>query len=161
MWPVLASAIAVLVMAVPARAGDRDFDRVVHAFENQYGKRKLSIPFLGFANFLVKVARPAGARDFKLAVFEDIDSGRHPGPQELDEMMRPMSSGGWVPFVRVNSRRSGERVQIYSRRNGTKNWELLIATLERNEAVLMRVRLNPETLAKWVNDPSRMARHRN
>lgn len=156
----LAALAAALASAVPARPADRDFDHVVRAFETQYGKRKLSIPLLGFANLLVKVARPAGARDFKLAVFEDIDTRRHPGPEELDRLMRPLPAGGWAPFVRVHSRRSGERVQIYSRRKGTDDWELLIATLERSEAVVLRVRLNPETLSQWVHSPGRMARRR-
>ena len=152
--------LVLALAAMPGVAGDREFDQAVKAFEQQYGKRKLSIPFFGVATFLVKAARPAGARDLKLAVFEDIDSRRHPAPGELDEMMRPMGAGGWLPFVRVHNRRAGERVQIYSRRKGTKDWELMIATLERNEAVLMRVRLNPESVAKWMNSPGRMARDR-
>ena len=158
MWRAPGAALAFVLLAAPLGARDREFDRVVRAFEHQYGKRKLSIPLLGFANLFVKVARPAGARDFKLAIFEDVDSRRHPAPEDLDAMMRPAAAGGWAPFVRVNSRRSGERVQIYSRRKGTSDWELLIATLERSEAVVLRVELNPESLSRWVNNPAAMAR---
>ena len=146
-------------LALPARAGDRDFDHLVHQLEGQYGKRKLSIPFFGFANFVVRVARPAGARDLKVAIFEDIDGRRHPRVDELDAWTRTLAAGSWKPFVRVNERRSGERVQVYSRRRGTNDWELLVATLERSEAVLARVRVNPEELARWVNRPAQMARH--
>ena len=161
MWRASAAALALAIMAAPLGARDREFDRVVRAFEDQYGKRKLSIPLLGFANLFVKVARPAGARDFKLAIFEDIDSRRHPAPDDLDAIVRPAAAGGWAPFVRVNSRRNGERVQIYSRRKGTSDWELLIATLERKEAVVVRVELNPESLSRWVNNPSGMVRRHN
>jgi hypothetical protein len=133
-----------------APASDSDFDRLVRSMESEYGTKRLTIPFFGVVNFFVKTIRPAGARDVKLAIFEDIDGRLHPTEQRLNEMAQ-----GWKPFVRVQSKR--ERVHIYSREAG-KDWELLLATLERNEAVVMRVRVNPDGLAKWVNNPLVMAR---
>jgi hypothetical protein len=67
-----------------------------------------------------------------------------------------MPAQGWSRFVRVQSRRNGERVNIYSRRVN-KDWELFVITLERNQAVVLRLRVNPDGLAKWVSDPVTMA----
>jgi hypothetical protein len=132
-----------------------EFEALVRNMESHYGSKKTYIPLLGFANFLVKIARPAGTKDFKLAVFEDVDWRRHPSAEHL-EMFLPH---GWKPFVRVVSNKKGERVHIYSRQSH-RDHELTIATFERDEAVIVRVRLDPDRLARWVNDPVRMCRSR-
>ena len=143
-----------LVFTSIATAADRDFDFLVQQMESNYGTRKMYIPMLGFVNFLVKVARPAGTRDFKLAVFENVDSDRHPSVEQLDDIFLPR---GWKPFIRVVSNRDRERVHIYSRQTH-RDHELMITTLERREAVMARVRLNAESLARWVNNPIVMGR---
>jgi hypothetical protein len=40
-----------------------------------------------------------------------------------------------------------------------KDWRLLITAVERDEATVMQLRLNPDGLAKWMNDPEHCARH--
>ena len=57
---------------------------------------------MGVANFFVKVARPAGTKDFKLAVFEHIDDRYHPSAEQLETTFQPQ---GWKPFVKVVSRK--------------------------------------------------------
>jgi hypothetical protein len=139
-------------------AGDRDFDVIVRAMENQYGTKKLYIPLMGVANFFVKIARPAGTRDFKLAVFEGVDDRLHPSPDQLERVLRSRPGHGWSRFITVDERRSGERVHVYGCRSGKDHWELFLIALERREAVVMRLRLNPAGLAKWLDHPHRMAR---
>lgn len=152
----IAPLISVSLILAPAAFAGSDFDSLVRAMESNYGTKRLHIPFLGFANFIVKVARPAGTKDFKLAVFEDVDSSLHPSAERLGTTFQPQ---GWKPFVKVVSRKSGERVYIYARQSH-QDHELLITTLERNEATMVQVRLNAERLAKWVNDPVRMCRRK-
>ena len=53
---------------------DSEFDHVVKAIEVHYHTKRTHIPFLGVANVFVKVAHPAGASEFKLAIFEDLKS---------------------------------------------------------------------------------------
>jgi hypothetical protein len=146
--------VLLAVLCLPLAAFDRDFDSLVHNMESEYGTKRVHIPFMGFANFVVKIARPAGTSDLKLAVFEHVDTNRHPSPERLDATFMPR---GWKPFVRVLSNRSGSRVQIYARQSH-RDHELLIATFERDEAVVIRVRVNAEQLAKWVNNPVAMGR---
>lgn len=145
--------VALLLLALPLLAGN-DFDTLVRVMESNYGTRRLQIPFMGFANFLVKVARPAGTKDFKLAVFEHVDASRHPSAEQLDAAFQPQ---GWKPFVKVMSNRKGERVHLYARQSQSDH-ELLITTLERSEAVMVRVRVNADHLARWVNNPVGMCR---
>jgi hypothetical protein len=145
--------IAFLILVSTAFAGS-DFDLLVRAIESNYGTKRLQIPFMGVANFLVKVTRPAGTKDFKLAVFEHVDDRLHPSADQLETTFQPQ---GWRPFVKVVSRKSGERVHIYARQSH-RDHELLITTLERNEATMVQVRVDADRLARWVNDPVRMCR---
>ena len=146
-----------LLGSAAAHAGDREFDLIVRDLESHYGSRRLAIPFFGVVNFFVKTIRPAGARDIKLAIFENVDERRHPSDERLDDIFGSLPAQNWSRFVRVQSNRSRERVHIYSRKVKS-DWELLITTFERKEAVVVRVRLNPDGLAKWVHHPAIMAR---
>ncbi len=135
-----------------ANAGDEEFDRLIRGIESRYGVKKTSIPLFGVANLFVKVARPAGASDMKLAIFEDLDAEKLMSDRSFDSLLADLPEQGWRPFVRVESPRDRERVRIYSRMAG-KKWELLISTFEPGEAVVMKVRLSPDALAEWIADP--------
>jgi hypothetical protein len=147
---------AFLAVCSAAVAGDAQFDRVVKAIESHYGTKQTHIPFLGVADFFVKVRRPAGAGEFKLAVFENLDSSRASGdPAELDRVMSGVS--GLHPLVRVHSRRNGEATYIYADESG-KSAKMLIATFERNQATVVQVKLDVNTLLKTVEDPEGAAK---
>jgi hypothetical protein len=145
-----------MLFALAVHAGDREFDYIVRSMEAEFGQKRMFIPFLGVANFFVKTIRPAGARDLKLAVFEGVARYRHPSDERLDQILTLQSGQGWARFVRVQSKRNPERVNIYARRVN-KDWELFVTSVERNEAVFIRVRVNPDGLARWVENPIGMA----
>ena len=70
--PLFVIMIALLVSpSFFALAKGKGFKDVVKHIETNYGAKKVRIPFLGLANFAVKLVRPAGVKGFKLAVFED------------------------------------------------------------------------------------------
>lgn len=134
-------------------ASDADFDRVVKAIESHYGTKQTHIPFMGVANLFVKVGRPEGAGEFKLAVFQDLDSSRTTGdPNELDRVMKGISGPTLRPLVRVHSRRNAAATYIYASEAG-KSAKMLIATFERREATVVQVKLDSNMLLKALDDP--------
>src|SRR5882724_6888564 len=72
--------------AITALAGD--FDKLVKQIESQYKVKQRRIPFLGLAGFAVKIIRPAGVKEFKLAVFDDYDFTNKPGDNNFKYYMR-------------------------------------------------------------------------
>ncbi|MFB3829410.1 MAG: hypothetical protein ACE15B_21755 [Bryobacteraceae bacterium] len=148
----LAAALALAAGMLPA--GDRQFDALVRGVESDYGVSRTRIPFFGVVNFFVKVARPAGTRDLRLAVFEDFSPGGD-FTSRLESRLDP----AWRPMVRVHSRRNGERTAIYVQMG--KDLRLLIAAAERRETSLIQLRLNQRALLKWIEDPARRAWDRN
>ena len=140
-----------LAVTSAAFAGDWEFDHIVKAIESHYGAKRTHIPFMGLANFAVMVTHPAGTRGFKLAVFEDLKSSRE-DRIELDRFMNGISGGGLQPLIRVHSRRNGESTYIFMGDEG-KSTKVLIATFERNEATVVEVKVNMDTLLRMINQP--------
>jgi hypothetical protein len=145
--------VLLLVSMGAGFAGDWEFDHVVNAIESHYGTQRTHIPFLGLASFVVNVARPAGASGFKLAVFENLRSA--PGYRDradLDRFMDGLSGGGLHRVVCARSRRDGEATYIYVGEVGSST-KMLIATFERDEATVIQVKVNIETLLKTIEAP--------
>ena len=136
---------------------DPEFDRIVKAIESHYGTRPLHIPFIGVADFFVKVAHPEGVGGVKLAVFEglkDLRTADDPRDwRERDHLMDKLASASLHPMVRVHSRHDGEATYIFMGPSG-KSTRLLIATFERNEATVIEVKADIETLMQSLQDPS-------
>jgi hypothetical protein len=152
---------AFLAVSTAAFGADREFDSIVHAIESHYGTTRTQIPFMGVASLFVKVARPAGTSDFKLAVFQDLESapGYRAGNRngytdhdELDNFMSHLSVSGMRPIVRVHSRRDGESTYIYSGEIG-RSTKMLLATFQRNQATVIEVKVNMATLLNWIKSP--------
>ena len=141
-------ALALLVMLLPATtfAGD-DFTRILKQVETHYGKRHMKIPFLGMVTFASHLTRPLGASDFKLAVLNGNDDTGfhgipdfHPGPE-------------WQAFIRTTSHNGDGHTVMYARDEG-KAIRTLMLVVDRNEAVVMQLRMDPARFGKFVSERS-------
>jgi len=132
---------------------DSEFDHVVRAIETHYHAKRTHIPFLGLANLVVKVAHPAGASEFKLAVFEDMQSPDERDRRELDRFMSGLRFGRLRPLVRVHSSRDRESVYIFAEDDFSKSTRMLIATFQSDQATVIQVRVNIDELMKWIDSP--------
>jgi hypothetical protein len=140
-----------LAAASTVYGADWEFDRIVHAIERHYGVKPTAIPMMGVASFLVKVVRPAGASGFKLATFEDLRNDDR-DPLDLDRFMSEVTTGGLHRVVVTRSRPNQESTYILAGEVG-KSTKLLIATFERNEATVIEVQVNVETLLRLIGSP--------
>jgi hypothetical protein len=159
--PLPVAVLTALLASGAAFGGDAEFDRLVKSIESHYGTKPLQVPFMGMANFFVKVAHPEGAAGLKLAVFENLRDLKSEGDpdawRERDRLMDSLSGSHLHPMVRVHSRHDGQATYIFMDEGG-KSARLLIATFERNEATVIEVKANIATLLKSLQDPSH-ARH--
>lgn len=147
---------AAAVWAPSALAVDRDFKDIVRLISDELHAKPMRIPLFGLVNTFAFVARPAGVKHLDIAVFENVDGHQFAGNlrMKLDRVV----GHGWRPFVSVQSQRGGERVVVYMQPDG-KDCRLLVTTLQRNEATVIQLSLNPEGLQRWVEDPVRAALH--
>ncbi len=143
----LAANLVLLAFSVPVLLPAGDFNDLVREFSLQTGAHETKIPFLGFARFVVGVARPTGVSDFKLAVFEDVHGHQ---PDFIDTAEGVVSKDGWNRIVRVRSK-NGESTAIYMRPEG-KRVRMLITTVDAGDAVFVETRIKPEQIVKFVDE---------
>ena len=150
-----------------AFAGDRDpssgfhgheFNGVVHAIEDHYGVRHMRIPFLSFA--MSFAARPAGVSGIRLAVFEDF----HPSPasmhagasEDLQNVVEHSLGPDWHLFVRTRTQDDSDDTLIYVNL-GEARLEMMIVTIEPDEATVVEMNLSDRALKKWLDEPKESA----
>jgi hypothetical protein len=136
-----------LTLSGAAFGGDWEFEHIVKAVESRYAANRTHIPLMGVANLFVKVAHPAGASGFKLAVFEHLNGPRdYSDLVELDRFMKGLCVNGLHSLVRVHSRRGAESSTYIFAGDVRKTTNMLIATFGRTEATVIQVKVNRNTL---------------
>ena len=150
---IYALALAVVISGFhnTARASDPAFDAITKHLKTQYKAKKRRVPFMGLANFAVKIMHPAGVKSVKLAIFEELDHAPAAGNNELSLIMRNALSPEWQPLVRIRSR-DGEQLYVYATDEGN-SVKLLVVNIDGSDAFVARVKLNPEKLKEFLNDP--------
>ena len=139
--------IALLALAIwPSLLPANDFDWLVREFSRESGAKRVHVPFFGLARFVVAVGHPAGTTDLKLAIFErgDLETLR------FSSLTDRAVGRSWKPMVRVRSSR-GESTNIYARPDG-KHLNLLITSLDGDEATFVEVRIQPQSLIRFVDE---------
>ncbi len=135
-----------LCLMLPASMlGGDDFKDILRRAENYYGRSHMKIPFLGMVTFASHLTRPLGASDLRIAIIDGVGSRSgvpdfHPGPE-------------WRAFLRTTSR-NGEHTVMYGREEGHAVRTLMVV-LDKDEAVVMQMRLDPGRFAKFVAEKSR------
>jgi VWFA-related protein len=151
----VAVALLLLFSAPAALASDKDFKMIVKNIESSYNARRKNIPFLGLAGFLVKIVKPAGVKDVKLAIFEDQDFTPGPHDSEFQKTIEKSFKDKWQPVVRSNLRAEGNRSYVYSQPAG-KDVELLSVTFARRQAIVVQAKIDPQSLMKFLENPQIM-----
>lgn len=151
---VLAGVLLALAFSAarPAVAGDPSFGSFVKRLEGEYSLRRTYIPFIWLAKAVVWVARPAGVSRLDIAIFENQDLSPLARAADLQNRVHSFLGLGWKPFVEVHAPRRAERVLLYARETG-RDMEMFILCVEKNQAVALLTRVNPEALSRAIEDP--------
>ena len=149
-------AMLAILTAVPARAGDREFHEIVNRLAAAYHQKPM--PFMGFVSFVARFAQPQGVSGIKFAIFDDIDPSLSPNESELDSFMQSVVGSEYQPFVRVRSHRDHEQTYVYLR-NLKDTSEMLVVTIDSSDAVVVKMRLKPEAMKDWMDDPVGEGKH--
>lgn len=149
----LVAAALTLAITLPLHAG---FGEIARALDSQRGVKRVSLPFLSLARIAVWLVEPAGVGDFQLATFtgaENVD------PRAVELMMRQKVGRGFTPLVQVRSKK-GEWSFIYVRPSRDRERvELILLTNGDKETVLVRVDVDAEEVARYIEaEPRNVSR---
>jgi hypothetical protein len=137
------------------QAQTAEYGSVVKLVESHFHVKHKGTPFI--ANLAVKVVRPRGVRDFKLATFEDQDFSAPGADTEFGMAVRRLLTPVWQPLVQTRNRQDGEQTYVYLREDGD-NFKVMVVTIERRDATVLQAEVSPQTLVKWIKDPDKIGR---
>jgi hypothetical protein len=86
-----------------------------------------------------------------VAIFETPD-GPPPDSGRFDAIMRRAGGGHWDSAIRIHSRHDRQWTYIYVRPEG-RDWRMLIATFQPANTIILQAKVDPEFLARALDDP--------
>lgn len=137
--------------AAAQKSKGNGFDAITRHLKARYQAKKKSIPFFGLAKFGIRIIKPAGVKSINVSLFEGLRNTGQLSDDELSSMMRESLSEEWQPLLSVRHR-NGNQIYIYAAEEG-KDVKLAVLSINQTDAVLARVKLNPDALRKFLEDP--------
>ncbi|HKG22463.1 MAG TPA: hypothetical protein VKC34_11235 [Blastocatellia bacterium] len=150
----IVTALASLAPTI-ASASDRSFSSVVKHLKSNYRARgKSTFGFVNLARFAVKLVRPAGVKNFKVAMLSDLQYENLPGPGTMafHSYIRNTVDPLWRPLFQYNARLKGQWNYVYITEEG-KDVKILAVALQQREAFVVQFKFSPDKLAKFIDDP--------
>lgn len=154
------SITVLLVSLAPtiALAGDESFSSVVkHIKSNYHAKQQGFFGAMMLARLAVKIIKPAGVKNFKVALLRDLDYSEAPGPQgsQFHSFIRAKIDPTWTPLVQYSSPREKQWTYVYVSRE-KEDVKLLVVTLQAKDAVVLQTKFSPDKLVEFMNNPQIM-----
>jgi hypothetical protein len=146
-----AATFTTFILPAETRAKGNEYNAVVKHLKTRYQAKKVKIPFIWLARFAVGIVRPAGVKSFSVTLFQDLKFSRETLDQEMKGALKNSFSPDWSPIFHVRSR-EGQQVYMYMREDG-ENVKLMLVTIDKTEAAVIRATFKPEKLAEFINDP--------
>jgi hypothetical protein len=147
--------IALVWIAPVALGGDESFSAVVkHIKTNYHGKQQGFFGAMMLARFAVKIIRPAGVKNFKVALLRDLDYSRSPAPEteQFHSFVRSKIDPRWTPLVQYSSPRERQWSYVYVTREN-EDVKLLVVAIQRTDAFVLQTKFSPERLIEFINNP--------
>lgn len=142
------------LLLAPPRAKADDFGRIVKVIETEYHVHRNYRFLMSLVGVAVKCSHVGGVKVLKAALFENQHLDAAELDSRLDKMVERASASGWRPLVKSVSRHSGEHEYIYAKTQGA-NLDLLLVSVEPEEAVVAQVKINPAKLTRFINEHTR------
>jgi hypothetical protein len=139
-------------------AGDESFSSVVkHIKTNYHAKQQGFFGAMLLARFAVKIIKPAGVKNFKVALLKDLDYSEAPGPQggQFHSFIQSKIDPQWTPLVQYISPREKQWTYVYVARE-KEDVKLLVVTLQQQDAVVLQTKFSPDKLVEFMNNPQIM-----
>jgi hypothetical protein len=128
-----------------------EYDAIVHHLKSQYHAKKVNLFVMWAARAIVSVAHPAGVKSFSLTVFNHLKFAPEKVDNEMQAAMRNSFGPEWSPIFHVRSR-DGQQAYMYMRDAG-ENVRVVLVTIDKENAAVIRATFSPDKLADFINDP--------
>lgn len=149
---VAALLVGVSVTTATVAAGDSSYRRIVSQLRSEYRATEQSLYGAGVLGELaVALIRPAGVSKANFTILKELGVPRS-HVTDFNRVVRSAVEAKWRPLVVHSSPLRSEWTHIYSQPDG-KHIKLLIVNRARSDAFVAEVRIDPDRLSAFIDDP--------
>ena len=129
----------------------KEYDAIVYHLKTKYHAKKVNLFFMWAARAIVSIAHPAGVKSFSLTIFDHLKFSSDTVDSEMQAAMRNSFGPEWSPIFHLRSR-TGQQAYMYMRDAG-ENVKVVLVTIDKENAAVIRATFSPDKLADFINDP--------
>jgi hypothetical protein len=104
------------------------------------------------ARAFVSISKPAGVKSFSVTVFQGLQFSGETVDKEMQAAMRSSYGPEWSPIFHVRSR-DGQQAYLYMKDAGEENVKVVLVTINKENAAVIRATFSPDKVAEFINDP--------
>ena len=143
--------LTMVVMATTVLAGDSSYRRIVKELRSEFRATEQSLYGAGVLSGLaVAFIRPAGVSSVNFTILGDLAFRSE--DRDFNRVVRSAVESKWRPLVMYSAPSRREWTHIYSQPDGT-HIKLLIVNRAGSEAVVAEVRIDPDKLSAFIDNP--------
>jgi len=152
-WTISVVILSVMlcVGTTSASAKPNEYEAIVRHLRTKYQAKKVNLFVMWAARAIVSMAKPAGVKSFSLTVFQHLKFSSETVDAEMQAAMRKSYGPEWSSIFHVRSQ-VGQQAYLYMR-EVDKNLRLVLVTIDKENAVVVRATVDPDKLAEFINDP--------
>ena len=136
-------------LTAPVAAKPDPYQSVINHLKKRYNAKQMRLPLIiGLASFGARMYTGGAVKGLKVAIFKEqnfTETIKDPG---FESVFRTFDTS-WMPMIRFYSRKQIQRTYLYAKEVG-KDYQIMIATLQPDNAVVLTAKLNPAQLAKFI-----------
>ena len=143
--------VLLCVGATNANAKPREYEAIVRHLKTKYRAKKVNLFVMWAARAFVSMAKPAGVKSFSFTLFKDLKFSLETVDNEMQAAMRKSYGPEWSSIFHIKSR-TGQQAYLYMR-EVDKDVRMVLVTVDKEYAAVIRATINPDRLADFINDP--------
>jgi hypothetical protein len=132
-------------------AKPNEYEAIVRHLKTKYQAKKVNLFVMWAARAIVSMAKPAGVKSFSLTVFQHLKFSTETVDAEMQAAMRKSYGPEWSSIFHVRSQ-TGQQAYLYMR-EVDQNIRMVLVTIDKENAVVIRATLDPDKLVDFINDP--------
>ncbi|MBL8204039.1 MAG: VWA domain-containing protein [Blastocatellia bacterium] len=141
---IIASFLTATVAAKPD-----PYKMMVNHLKKRYNAKQMRLPFvIGLASFGARIYTKGAVKGLKVAIFKEQNFTETIQDSGFESVFKSFDTS-WTPMIRFYSRKQLQRTYLYAKEVG-KDYQVMITSLQPDNAVVLTVKLNPIQLAKFV-----------
>jgi len=151
-------AISALILSVllcigttTVSAKPNEYEAIVRHLKTKYRAKKVNLFVMWAARAFVSMAKPAGVKSFSFTLFKDLKFSFESVDAEMQLAMRKSYGPEWSSIFHVRSQ-TGQQAYLYMREVDA-NIRMVLVTVDKEYAAVIRATINPDRLADFINDP--------